>query len=88
MYALHPNPSKEHCVLTPDGGVIECRHEASARRVCQELNAKDDRIRALESALASLRTSALDQRAGYRDRDLHEPWEATDARVAKLLGVD
>jgi hypothetical protein len=37
-YKIHPNPAKEHMVLTPDGGVIECKHEAAAKRLCTLLN--------------------------------------------------
>jgi hypothetical protein len=30
---------ERHDVLTPDGGIIECRNEASARRVADDMNA-------------------------------------------------
>ncbi len=36
VYEIHP--TQEHMVLTPDGGVIECKHEAAAKRVRDELN--------------------------------------------------
>lgn len=37
-YFIHPNPTKEHMICTPDGGVLECKHEAAAQRVCELLN--------------------------------------------------
>lgn len=37
-YFIHPNPIKEHMVCTPDGGILECKHEAAAKRVCATLN--------------------------------------------------
>jgi hypothetical protein len=37
-YFIHPNPTKEHMVCTTDGGVLECKHEAAAKRVCELLN--------------------------------------------------
>jgi len=43
LYEIHP--SKEWVVLTPDGGVIECKHVAAAKRVRDELN----RVRGLLS---------------------------------------
>lgn len=43
-FITHPNPAKEHMVLTPDGGVIECKHEAAAKRVAGELNEREREI--------------------------------------------
>lgn len=37
MYTIHP--TNEALVLTPDDGVIECKHVAAAMRVIDELNA-------------------------------------------------
>lgn len=37
MYTIHP--TNEAIVLTPDHGCIECKHEAAALRVRDELNA-------------------------------------------------
>lgn len=37
-YFIHPNPTKEHMVCTPDGGILECKHGAAAQRVCELLN--------------------------------------------------
>lgn len=38
-YTIHP--TQDHIVMTPDGGVIECKHSAAAQRVCVELNDRD-----------------------------------------------
>jgi hypothetical protein len=35
-YEIHP--TQEHMVMTPDGGVIECKHEAAAKRVRDDMN--------------------------------------------------
>lgn len=37
-YFVHPNPHKNHMVCTPDGGLLECKHEDAAMRVCELLN--------------------------------------------------
>ncbi len=39
-YELHP--TQEHMVITPDGGVIECKHESAAKRVRDELNEREE----------------------------------------------
>lgn len=36
-------------------------------------------------ALYNLLVSAVDQRLGYRDRDLHEAWRVTQARARSAL---
>lgn len=48
-YEIHP--TLESVVCTPDGGVIECRHEAAAKRVRDELNARGHEITRLRTAL-------------------------------------
>lgn len=45
MYTI--DPKREHVILTPDGGMIECRHEAAANRVVAELNYRDTIIHQL-----------------------------------------
>ncbi len=49
-YETHP--TRPHVVLTPDGGIIECLHEAAAQRVCAELNQRDQDIKTHESVIA------------------------------------
>ncbi len=46
------NPTRPHVVLTPDGGIIECLHEAAAHRVCAELNALLEQIEEIGYDLA------------------------------------
>lgn len=52
MYTIHP--TQEHIVLTPDNGCIECKHEAAAKRVRDELNARDAEIAKLRDTVARL----------------------------------
>lgn len=54
-YEMHPRGQHTSglpslcMVLTPDGGIIECKHEDSALRVIHLLNSKDARIAELEA---------------------------------------
>lgn len=51
-YEIHP--TQESIVCTPDGGVIECKHEAAAKRVCAELNERDNTISMLVRGFSAL----------------------------------
>lgn len=48
-YEIHP--TQEHIVITPDGGCIECKHEAAAKRVRDELNERDATVEDLSEQL-------------------------------------
>lgn len=48
-YEIHP--TQESIVCTPDGGVIECKHEAAAKRVRDELNERIQEIARLRQTI-------------------------------------
>lgn len=56
MYTIHP--TNEAIVLTPDNGCIECKHEAAAKRVRDELNARDAEIAKLRATVSRLTDTA------------------------------
>lgn len=60
-------------------GIGDCRDETAANT--RLIAAAPELLEALENLL----TSTIDQRNGYRDRDLHESWAGTERRARRSI---